>query len=211
MTKFYNKSSEKEKRRSLRQNTTNAEMLVWSKLKGKQVASCKFRRQYSVGAFVIDFYCPELKLAIEIDGETHFQDGAEAYDQARQQFIEKFGIQFLRFTNQQVYENLEGVIEVIAQMVQSLRSQTPPPTDSPLGKERTPPLTAPLLGKERTPPPTAPPLGKERTPPPTAPPLGKERTPPPTAPPLGKERTPPPTAPPLTKGRLGGVDSTYEE
>ena len=61
-----------------------AEQLVWARLKGKQVENCKFRRQYSVGAFVVDFYAVEIKLAIEIDGDSHFSDGAEVADGERQ-------------------------------------------------------------------------------------------------------------------------------
>ena len=85
---------------------TEAETLVWSKLRAKQMCGYKFRRQYSVGVYILDFYCPSLKLAIEIDGDTHFQAGARKYDLARQEFIERFGIRFLRFTNPQVCENL---------------------------------------------------------------------------------------------------------
>jgi very-short-patch-repair endonuclease len=64
MTKLYNKTSEKDKRQSLRNNMLLAEQLIWARLKGKQINNCKFRRQYSVGAFVIDFYTVESKLAI---------------------------------------------------------------------------------------------------------------------------------------------------
>jgi very-short-patch-repair endonuclease len=121
MTKLYNKTSEKDKRQSLRNNMPPAEQLIWARLKGKQVENCKFRRQYSVGAFVIDFYTVELKLAIEIDGDSHFADGAEVADRERQSFIESSGIRFLRFTNRQVYEELDAVIEAISQMICTLR------------------------------------------------------------------------------------------
>ncbi len=99
MTKLYNKSSEKEKRRQLRQNITKAEKLLWDKVKDRQIENCKIRRQYSVDKFVIDFYSPELKLAIEIDGESHFENGAAEYDKERQAFLESAGITFIRFTN----------------------------------------------------------------------------------------------------------------
>jgi very-short-patch-repair endonuclease len=126
MTKLYNKSSEKEKRRSLRHNIPPAEKIIWERLRNRQIEACKFRRQYSIDVFVIDFYAPELKLALEIDGDSHFQDGIEAYDYQRQSFIESKGIRFLRFTNQQVYENLEGVITMITETVCQLRNITPP-------------------------------------------------------------------------------------
>ena len=121
MTKLYNKTSEKDKRQSLRNNMPPAEQLVWARLKGKQVENCKFRRQYSVGAFVVDFYTVEIKLAIEIDGDSHFTDGAEVADRERQSSIESSGIRFLRFTNRQVYKELDAVIEAISQMVCTLR------------------------------------------------------------------------------------------
>jgi very-short-patch-repair endonuclease len=121
MTKLYNKTSEKDKRQLLRNNMPPAEQLVWARLKGKQVENCKFRRQYSVGAFVIDFYTVEIKLAIEIDGDSHFSDGAEIADRERQSFIESSGIRFLRFTNRQVYEELDGIIEAISEMIYTLR------------------------------------------------------------------------------------------
>lgn len=121
MTKLYNRTSEKAKRQLLRQNMPKAEMIIWAKLKSKQIEGCKFRRQYSVGQFVIDFYCPEVKLAIEIDGDSHFQEGATQYDEERQTFIESAGIRFMRFTNDDVYTNLNGVLELITKKIQELR------------------------------------------------------------------------------------------
>jgi very-short-patch-repair endonuclease len=121
MTQLYNKNSEIEKRRLLRENITKAEKLIWDKIRDRQLEKCKFRRQYSVDKFVIDFYSPELKLGIEIDGESHFQQGAAEYDKARQEFIELAGIKFIRFTNNDVYANLSGVLESIAQNIKNLR------------------------------------------------------------------------------------------
>ncbi|WP_414622118.1 endonuclease domain-containing protein [Calothrix sp. CCY 0018] len=121
MTKVYNKNSEKEKRRSLRQNIVKAEQIIWDKIRNRQIEDCKFRRQYSVDKFVIDFYSPILKLAIEIDGESHFKEGAAEYDRERQMYIESLGIKFIRFTNNDVYENLDGVLESIAMKVRELR------------------------------------------------------------------------------------------
>lgn len=121
MTKLFNKTSEKLKRRELRTNITKAEAIVWQKLRCKQLENCKFRNQYSVDRFVLDFYSPELKLAIEIDGDSHFQEGATRYDKERQIFIESTGIKFLRFTNNEVYENLNGLLETIVEKIRELR------------------------------------------------------------------------------------------
>lgn len=121
MTQLYNKNTEKEKRRLLRQNITEAEKLIWGKIRDRQLENCKFRRQYSVDKFVLDFYSPEFKLAVEIDGESHFQEGASEFDQVRQEFIESAKIKFIRFTNNDVYDNLSGVLETIAQNIRNLR------------------------------------------------------------------------------------------
>ena len=111
----------KERRRSLRRQMPKAEVLMWSRLKSKQLDGFKFRRQHSVGSYILDFYCPELNLAIELDGDTHAGKQAENYDQKRQQYIELFGIRLIRFTNFQVIENMEGVL-------QEILKQLPPPT-----------------------------------------------------------------------------------
>jgi len=121
MSQLFNRSAEKEKRRTLRQNTTKAEQFVWQRLRSRQVENCKFRRQYSVDYYVLDFYCPELRLAIELDGESHNSDEAIAADQARQAAIAALGIRFLRFTNQEIYAHLDAVIERIAETVRELR------------------------------------------------------------------------------------------
>ncbi|MEL6459804.1 MAG: endonuclease domain-containing protein [Cyanobacteria bacterium J06621_15] len=121
MTQIYNKKLEKEKRRKLRQDIVKAEKIIWNKIRNRQIEDCKFRRQYSVDKFVIDFYNPILKLAIEIDGKSHFKDGIAEYDRERQSYIESLGIRFIRFTNNEVYENLDDVLEGIALKVRELR------------------------------------------------------------------------------------------
>ncbi len=101
------------RRRYLRANMPTAEVILWSELKGKQLFGYKFRRQHSFGSYVVDFYCPRLKLVIELDGDSHVQTGAAERDRQRQHFIESFEVSFLRFTNTDIYENLTGVIDTI--------------------------------------------------------------------------------------------------
>jgi len=72
MTKIFNRTDEEFKRKILRRNMPQAEVILWSKLRNKALKGYKFRRQYSIERFVIDFYCPQLKLAIEVDGDSHF-------------------------------------------------------------------------------------------------------------------------------------------
>ncbi len=86
---------------------TKAEIVLWSKLKGKQLNGLKFRRQHGINNYVVDFYCPELKLAIEIDGDVHAYDSRIVYDKQRQKEIEALGIKVLRHTNTDVLNNIE--------------------------------------------------------------------------------------------------------
>ena len=110
MTLHYNKISEKEKRRALRNNMPLAEKIVWNSLRKKQINGVRFLRQYSVDFYVLDFYSPQIKLAVEIDGPTHITKEEIEYDKERQKYIEAFGIEFLRFTNEQVFRNIDKVI-----------------------------------------------------------------------------------------------------
>lgn len=114
MTEIYSRTVEKEKRRVLRNSPTDHEKLVWDRLKGKQLNGLKFRRQYSVGPYIIDFYCPEVKLAIEIDGAVHQVGDRPEYDAERQAYIERFGIRFVRFTNDAVERDIEGVLTTVS-------------------------------------------------------------------------------------------------
>ncbi len=118
MTRIFNREDEKELRRGLRKTMPPAEVILWQRLRGQQLGY-KFRRQYSVGSYVIDFYCAQEKLAIELDGESHYVEGASERDNKRQDFIEEFHIRFLRFTNVDIYDNIEGVLQVIVETLTS--------------------------------------------------------------------------------------------
>ena len=90
---------------------------MWDKIKGKQLSGYKFRRQRVIDNFIIDFYCHELKLAIEIDGITH--SWKEKYDQDRQNKLESLGIKFLRFSEAQTRRNLWVVLEIIKEWIKN--------------------------------------------------------------------------------------------
>ena len=92
MTEIFNKKEYVKKRQSLRKRMTRAEILLWSKLKGKQLLGLKFRRQYGVDSYVVDFYCTEIKLAIEVDGDVHGYNSRVLYDNQRHKNIEALGI-----------------------------------------------------------------------------------------------------------------------
>ncbi|MBI1888967.1 MAG: DUF559 domain-containing protein [Candidatus Spechtbacteria bacterium] len=117
MTEIFNTHLQRTKRKGLRKSMPLAEIILWLKLKRKQLGGHRFRRQYSIGRFVIDFYCPKARLAIEIDGASHFGRDAEKYDEERQDFIESLGINFLRFTNMEIYKNLDDVISEISKQL----------------------------------------------------------------------------------------------
>ncbi len=123
MNEFFNREDQTSKRRELRGSMPNAEVILWSRLKGRQLLGCKFRRQYSVGTFVIDFFAVEIKLGIELDGDSHFQPGALEYDRKREQFIESFGIRIVRVLNSDVHDNLDGVLEMIGREVDRRRGE----------------------------------------------------------------------------------------
>jgi len=116
MTKIFNKKSEKEKRRKLRNNPTFTEKILWYSLRKKQIHGIRFLRQYSIDYFVVDFYAPRIKLVIEVDGSSHI--GQEEYDLSRQKYIESFKIKVIRFTDEQVTGNVDKVIKNIEDVVE---------------------------------------------------------------------------------------------
>ncbi len=137
MTEIFNRTSEKKRRRQLRRDMPKAEVVLWSRLKGKQALGLKFRRQYSVGPYFLDFYCPALGLAVEIDGDSHGSEEAVEYDHKMQSFVESFGIHFLRFANPEIHENLDAVVEMITEKAKELinTKELPPPAPPSKGGE----------------------------------------------------------------------------
>jgi len=101
----------KELARQLRNNSTPSEILLWRYLKRRQMLSYDFERQKPIDNYIVDFFCNELLLAIEIDGDTH--NYKYNYDRERQERLEKLGIEFLRFTDIDVKRNIEGVLSAI--------------------------------------------------------------------------------------------------
>jgi len=120
LTKIYNITKSIETRRRLRKNQSDVERLVWSKLRNRQVLGFKFRRQYGIGLFIVDYCCPEAKLVVELDGDSHYlTQEVKDKDRQRQQYIESLRFMVLRFTNKDVRENLSGVSEVIEKYLRS--------------------------------------------------------------------------------------------
>jgi very-short-patch-repair endonuclease len=101
--------------KSLRNAMTYQESLLWEKLKGKQICTVRFRRQHPIYFYIVDFYCHEARLVVEVDGEIHY-DRIE-YDDGRSAEMEKFGIKVIRFTNFEVENNIEKVTKRIEAVV----------------------------------------------------------------------------------------------
>ncbi len=120
MGTIYNRQSGNIRRRQLRNDMPKAEVILWSKLRRRQMMGYKFRRQFGIENYVVDFYCPELKLAVELDGDSHFIDNAPEEDRERQENIEEYGIVFLRFQNGEIYNNLNGVLITIEEKIKEL-------------------------------------------------------------------------------------------
>jgi len=119
--------------KQLRQTMTRAETLLWRHLKAGRLNSVGFRRQTPIGNYIADFVCFSAKLIIEIDGESHDFEERQRVDQNRDAFFASEGFRTLRFTNQQVMSNLEGVVEAIRQAVLSEQAATPLPNPPPQG------------------------------------------------------------------------------
>ena len=115
-------------RKELRNNLTPAEAKLWTLLKEKALDGRKFRRQHSFANYILDFYCPKERLAIELDGQGHFEATQAEYDQERDLFLEAFGIKVLRFENKWVWNNAKGLLDEVRS---HFGKQPPRPSDTP--------------------------------------------------------------------------------
>jgi very-short-patch-repair endonuclease len=114
--------------RALRGTMTDAEQMLWYCLRRKQLSGFRFRRQHPFERFVLDFYCCEMKLAIELDGGQHNEPDAKARDKERSELLAGHGILVLRFWNNEIFANLEGVLQTIYDVLleRSARNMPPP-------------------------------------------------------------------------------------
>jgi very-short-patch-repair endonuclease len=102
-----------------RKAPTATEAIMWEKLRGKKINGHKFRRQHPINTFIADFYCHEKKLIVEIDGEYHFQDDQPQYDAWRTETLESLGITVIRFSNYEVENEIEKVINLLKVILQN--------------------------------------------------------------------------------------------
>lgn len=124
MTKHFNRTTEKVKRRQLRKDQTMAEKLIWRYLRNRKTEHIKFRRQYSIDKFIIDFYSPEIKLAVEIDGDVHELPEQKEHDIERQKHLKMYGIMFLRIKNEEIFGNPNEAFKKIEKEIHYLTSRS---------------------------------------------------------------------------------------
>jgi very-short-patch-repair endonuclease len=121
-----NAKEQKVYRKALRQNMTPAEATLWRALKGRGTGGLKFRRQQGIGPFILDFYCPEHRLGIELDGSSH--DYKYVYDEKRTEYLREQGIRILRYSNHQVFTSLDAVLAEIVNAAKEDTDPTPNPS-----------------------------------------------------------------------------------
>jgi very-short-patch-repair endonuclease len=120
----------KQRRRELRCNQTEAEKTFWAQIRNRRFYGMRFVRQYSAGPYILDFYCPQLRLVVELDGGQHTEDNARHYDATRSEYLKAQDISVMRFWNHEVLRDIESVLSKMAEKV------TPPsPSYLKRGKE----------------------------------------------------------------------------
>lgn len=120
----YNRKN-KNNSRYLRSHLTDAEILLWSHIRRKQINNLQFYRQKPIGKFIVDFYSPSVKLVIEIDGGQHFEVLHREQDRKRDLYLNQLGLRVLRFDNFQVLESVDSVLEVIFEETKFPRQKYP--------------------------------------------------------------------------------------
>ena len=113
--------------RELRKKQTEAELLLWRILRNRRFQDFKFRRQQPIGPYILDFFCPESRLAVELDGGGHADPRQKTYDLERTRFLQSSGIRMLRFWNNQIFQEKEAVLRVIDDSLSGFSLYTPHP------------------------------------------------------------------------------------
>ena len=112
--------------RNLRKNQTEAEKRLWALLRNRQLDGVKFRRQFPIGSFIVDFYSPEYRLGIEADGGQHHKEEGRRRDELRTKELSRQGVHIARFSNREILHNTEGVCKTIKKIIEAKRSHFPP-------------------------------------------------------------------------------------
>ena len=112
---MYNDQIQRERRRGLRENQTEAEILLWERIRDRKLNGLKFRRQYGVGPYILDFFCSDKRIAIELDGEQHKNN--QEYDTERDLYLNDKDIKVLRFWNEELIRDIEGILKRVEESV----------------------------------------------------------------------------------------------
>jgi len=112
---IFNRKRTEKQRKELRNSGTAAEAMLWKHLQRRQILGKKFRRQEGIGPYIVDFYCPECRVIVELDGAPHFEADEQEYDAERTNYLEELGMKVIRFENRTLYEDTERVLETIKQ------------------------------------------------------------------------------------------------
>jgi len=115
-----------EKSRTLRKNQTIAEQKLWNVLRNRQLFGAKFRRQFFIDKYILDFYSPGYKLGIEADSGQHYEDAGRQRDRLRTKELSKYGIKLLRFSDLDILNNIDGVCEVISETIKTIKMEGTP-------------------------------------------------------------------------------------
>ncbi|MBI5886970.1 MAG: endonuclease domain-containing protein [Deltaproteobacteria bacterium] len=117
--------------RVLRKNSTEAERKLWAVLRNRGLCNAKFRRQFPLGGYILDFYAPEYNLCVEADGGQHYLEGGVEEDEVRSVKLAQLGVRFLRFSNADIMTNIEGACAVIIAAIGDISNDSPSPQSSP--------------------------------------------------------------------------------
>ena len=123
-----------ERSRQLRKDQTDTEGKPWSILRNRQLSGVKFRRQFPIGRYILDFYCPEYKLGIEADGGGHYDDNGKRQDEVRTKMLSRYGVRIIRFSDSDMLNNIEDVHEAICKEIEDSFNPSPCPLPASRGE-----------------------------------------------------------------------------
>jgi very-short-patch-repair endonuclease len=126
---LYNNKTLRERRRELRSRQTETEKILWEYISKNKIKSLRFLRQYSIGPYILDFYCPKIRLGIELDGGVHDKKETKLYDKDREKYLRGLDVSVIRFWNNDVLKNTKAVLDKLLNKIEQLsnKHKSPPP------------------------------------------------------------------------------------
>jgi Uncharacterized protein conserved in bacteria len=120
---LYNNKTFRDRRRELRNNQTPAEKILWKYVSKNRIQNLRFLRQYSTGPYILDFYCPKIRLGIELDGSPHKEKRTKLYDADREKYLDGLDINVIRFWNDDVLRNIKNVLDSLLNKIEQLNNK----------------------------------------------------------------------------------------